>query len=104
MWSVAIRELQATIDTYLHTTSLPQLKHASNQTSVSWQEVFKELEDAKTLYQEKGDRNSLRRSMRNGGLINQTAIPLLEGIPQDDGLGLIKGGLLIIFNVRHGSI
>lgn len=67
----------------------------------SWQGVLGELDEAKQIYMEKGTRNPLRRGLRHGSGVARNLKPLLEGIPQDDGLGLIKGGFIIIFNVSR---
>ena len=42
--------------------------------------------------------------MRKGEAISRSLIPLLEAIPNDNGLGLLKGGLLVIFNVGRANI
>jgi hypothetical protein len=65
----------------------------------SWESVLGELDEAKQIYMEKGTRIPLRRGLRHGSGIARNLKPLLEGIPQDDGLGFIKGGFIIIFNV-----
>lgn len=67
--------------------------------SCCWNNVIEELEDAHRVYQEKGDRNFARRTFRQGSGVARNLIPMLESIPQDDGLGVLKGGFLVIFNV-----
>lgn len=62
--------------------------------------VFNELYEAKKLYKEMGDKSRVRSLLRHGSGISRNIQPLTEGIPQDDGLGLLKGALKIIFSVR----
>ena len=68
--------------------------------SCSWSHVFQELNEAKNEYKELGAKNRLRRAFRHGSGFSRNVAPLLDGIPQENGLGLIKGGLKILFNVR----
>ncbi|KAF4959593.1 hypothetical protein FSARC_10679 [Fusarium sarcochroum] len=63
----------------------------------SWSQVFDELEEAKTSYWKRARNNPVRSFLRKGGGITRNLKPLLEGIPQDDGMGLIKGAFVIIF-------
>ncbi|KAJ4135296.1 hypothetical protein NW768_004920 [Fusarium equiseti] len=63
----------------------------------SWDQVFTELENAKKSYWDSARGNPLRRLLRKGDGIDRNLRPFLEGIPQDDGLGLIKGAFIIIF-------
>ncbi|KAH7111187.1 hypothetical protein EDB81DRAFT_367857 [Dactylonectria macrodidyma] len=65
--------------------------------SCSWIQVFDELEKAKKEYESRANNNVFRKAIRKGHGIARNVKPFLEGIPQDDGLGLLKGALLIIF-------
>ncbi|ROW10566.1 hypothetical protein VMCG_01916 [Cytospora schulzeri] len=63
----------------------------------TWQEVFDAVEGAEAEYEGKASRVSIRRVFRSEALV-RNATPLLEGIPERDGLGFLKGGLIILFN------
>ncbi|KAL2285882.1 hypothetical protein FJTKL_07581 [Diaporthe vaccinii] len=63
----------------------------------TWHQVHDELNKVEDEYQLKGKRNHIRRAFRGEGL-TRNLTPLLEGIPENDGLGLLKGGLIILFN------
>lgn len=65
--------------------------------SCTWQQVHDELERSETEYRHKGVVNRLRRAVRSGGLPGLA--PLVEAIPEDDGLGLLKAGIIILVNV-----
>lgn len=83
------------VDKYLRNN--PVIPGADTQT---WEDVIRQLDDAETMYQAKGESSMIRRGMRHGQTISRTMLPLLEAIPNEKGLGLIKGGLLVIFNVN----
>jgi hypothetical protein len=70
----------------------------------SWDQVFEELKNAEEVYKGKGKINPIRRVFRHGAGFSRTLRPLIDGIPQDNGLGLLRGGLQIIFNVSNMSI
>ena len=53
------------------------------------------LDEARGTYMEKGDKNMARRAIRGSALDN--VIPLLELIPDDNGLRSLRAGLGIIF-------
>lgn len=65
----------------------------------TWHQVQDVMNKAEDEYEGKGERNPLRRVFRNDGLA-RNLVPLLEGIPDSDGLGFLKGGFIILFNVR----
>ncbi|WAO92213.1 Hypothetical protein NCS54_00970900 [Fusarium falciforme] len=90
--------LRAAIQRYLEADPVGDFWDTFNPDSCSWDQVFAELEDTKKVYWSKGDGNPIRRCFRHGQGFSRNMIPLLESIPQDDGLGLLKGGLQIIFN------
>ncbi|RSM04786.1 hypothetical protein CDV31_009877 [Fusarium ambrosium] len=91
-------DLRAAIQRYLETEPASDFWDNFNPDSCSWDQVFAELEDTKTVYRSKADGNPIRRCFRHGQGFSRNMMPLLESIPQDDGLGLLKGGLQIIFN------
>lgn len=59
--------------------------------------MYDAIEAAERAYREKGAKNPLRRTFRHGNAITRNVKPMLDGIPDSDGLGLIKGGLTILF-------
>lgn len=67
---------------------------------VTWEDVTDELEKIEAIYQDKGLGNPIRRSFRRGAAYTNTAAHLLAAIPNDDGLGLLKGALLVVLKVR----
>lgn len=62
----------------------------------TWYHVHDELSKVEDEYKRKG--SILRRALRGDGL-TRNLTPMLEGIPENDGLGFLKGGLIILFNV-----
>lgn len=66
--------------------------------------MLEQLDNAITVYHKKSHGNPARAMMRKGEAISRSLIPLLEAIPNDNGLGLLKGGLLVIFNVGRANI
>lgn len=64
----------------------------------TWYHVHDEITKVEDEYRKKGVGNLLRRTFREDGL-TRNLTPLLEGIPDSDGLGFLKGGLIILFNV-----
>ncbi|GAP86571.1 hypothetical protein SAMD00023353_2001770 [Rosellinia necatrix] len=75
-----------------------QNKQEFSSESTTWQGVLEELDGATAMYHEKVRGNPARATLRRGDTIARTLIPILESIPNDNGLGLLKGGLLVIFN------
>lgn len=85
---------------YLESSSEKDMAEAAASISaISWEHVFDELTLARSTYEQKGTSSPVRRGFRNGAAIYRNLRPMLEAIPQDDGLGLIKGGLLLVLNV-----
>lgn len=82
-------------DTFLATVDVDEF---------SWSNVFEELSHAKSAYDEKATKNPIRRCFRHGSGMHRNLKPLAEAIPQENGLGLIKGGLQIVLNVSTGCI
>ncbi|KAH8901253.1 hypothetical protein GQ53DRAFT_814720 [Thozetella sp. PMI_491] len=89
-------ELRRAIENYASNTG-ESFWSGPEQASWGWQEVLNELEKARDSYNEKGNRIFARRMFRNGSGISRNVMPLLEGIPDENGLGILKGGLIIIF-------
>ncbi|KAI0813195.1 hypothetical protein GGR55DRAFT_561743 [Xylaria sp. FL0064] len=87
------RDLESAINHYLQHN-----KHEFNSKSSTWQGVLEQLDNATTIYQEKARRNPARATIRKGEAIARNLVPMLEAIPNDNGLGLLKGGLLVLFN------
>ncbi|KAI0427797.1 hypothetical protein F5Y09DRAFT_344293 [Xylaria sp. FL1042] len=87
------KDLENTINHYLQ-----QNKHEFDSKSSTWQGVLEQLDNATTIYQEKARGNPARATIRKGEAIARNLIPMLESIPNDNGLGLLKGGLLVVFN------
>ncbi|KAF4978171.1 hypothetical protein FZEAL_5416 [Fusarium zealandicum] len=90
--------LRAAIERYLAEQPMQESWLNCKPDSCSWKQVIEEIQSTKDFYQSRGDKNPIRRCFRKGPGIARNFIPLLESIPQEDGLGLLKGGLLIIFN------
>ena len=65
----------------------------------SWSNVLEELNHAKSAYEDKATKNPIRRCFRHGSGMHRNLKPLTEAIPQENGIGLIKGGLQIVLNV-----
>lgn len=91
--------LKTAIDKYLAEEPTSKFWQNFKPSLCSWHEVLREIERARLLYIEKGRNNPVRRYFRHGSGISRNLIPLLDGIPQDDGLGLLKGAFKIIFTV-----
>lgn len=93
------RSLRAAIQRYKETQPKNDFWENFNPDSCSWDQVVAELDETTSFYRTKAEGNAIRRSFRGPG-VSRNMGPLLESIPQDNGLGVLKGGLLIIFNVR----
>lgn len=70
-----------------------------NMETVSWDDVAAELEKVEAIYQGKEIKNPIRRAFRHNAAYTTTAAHLLEAIPNDDGLGILKGALLVMLKV-----
>ncbi|KAL8392082.1 hypothetical protein RB599_004844 [Gaeumannomyces hyphopodioides] len=66
--------------------------------SCSWGTVFGEMDNAKREYEEKGKIGAFRLRLRHGNGVQRNLAPFLECIPTDNGLGILKAGLAVIFN------
>lgn len=97
------RELQLIIDDYKNLNGDNGFWSNFDPDSCTWHQVQDELNKVEEEYRQKGKGSFLRRALRRQGL-TRTLIPLLEGIPENDGLGFLKGGLIILFNARHLSL
>jgi hypothetical protein len=60
----------------------------------TWADVLDEMNKAKEEWEGKGDLFRMRR-----GDFIERVLPLLEAIPPDNGLGLLKSALTVIFHV-----
>ncbi|KAI1347022.1 hypothetical protein F5Y01DRAFT_330212 [Xylaria sp. FL0043] len=87
------KDLESAINHYLQ-----QNKHEFNSKSSTWQGVLEQLDNATAIYQGKVRGNPARATIRKGEAIARNLVPMLEAIPNDNGLGLLKGGLLVLFN------
>lgn len=58
------------------------------------------MQEAQRRYEQNGQRNVVRGFFRHGKSTKMLLSPLLEVIPEDYGLNVLKGGLGLIFNVR----
>lgn len=93
------RELQLIIDDYKNLNGDNGFWSNFDPDTCTWHQVQDELNKVEDEYRRKGKGNFIRRALRRQGL-TRTLIPLLEGIPENDGLGFLKGGLIILFNVH----
>ncbi|KAJ3460142.1 hypothetical protein MRS44_011009 [Fusarium solani] len=93
------QSLRAAIQRYKETQPKNDFWENFDPDSCSWDQVVAELDETTSFYRTKAEGNAIRRSFRGPG-VSRNMGPLLESIPQDNGLGVLKGGLLIIFNVR----
>ncbi|KAJ3542045.1 hypothetical protein NM208_g4313 [Fusarium decemcellulare] len=90
--------LKAAIQRYLDAQPANEFWQNFNPESCSWNQVIQELDNAEEQYAAEGRNNPIRKALRQGSGISRNLKPLLEGVPQENGLGLLKGGLQIIFN------
>jgi hypothetical protein len=91
--------LRAALQKYLDNDPKSDFWQTFDAETCSWDQVFEELNNAEEAYKVKGKINPIRRAFRHGAGFSRTLRPLVDGIPQDNGLGLLRGGLQIIFNV-----
>jgi hypothetical protein len=59
------------------------------------------MQEARLLYEQKGQKSTIRGLFRRGKSAKEVVSPLLEVIPEDYGLKALKGGLGLLFNVRR---
>lgn len=69
----------------------------------TWENLFEQLENARTAYKVKAEGNPFRRAFRHGEALSRNFGPLLEAIPNDDGMGVLRGALALLFNV-HSTV
>lgn len=93
-----LRELQTIIENYKDLNGHNCFWANFDPDTCTWNQVQDELNKVEDEYQLKAKRNPIRRAFRGEGL-TRNLTPILEGIPENDGLGLLKGGLIILFNV-----
>lgn len=94
-----IRQLQYIIENYKRLYPNNSFWANFDPDLCTWHQVQDEISKAEYEYQQKGKANFVRRVFRKDGL-TRTLSPLLEGIPENDGLGILKGALIILFNAR----
>lgn len=85
-----------TIQKYIEERQNSYLKVALNQPG--WDPVLGALDEAKSIYEAKASRNWLRKPFRSPVAIENVKT-LLECLPTEKGLALIKIGLFLVFNV-----
>jgi hypothetical protein len=95
--------LRAALAEYIHQHDTDTFWETFNMATVTWEEVTGELEKVEAIYQDKGTGNPIRRAFRRSAAYTNTATDLLEAIPNDDGLGLLKGALLVVLKVRAST-
>lgn len=65
--------------------------------------MVKLIKDAEDQYLEKGKGSWIRRKMRNGEDVAAVLQNLTDMIPEEQGLGVLRGGLSLIFTVSRQS-
>jgi hypothetical protein len=65
----------------------------------SWSDVLDQMHEAQDIYNAKGEKNKARGLMRHGKAISESLTPLLNLIPDQYGLNVLRGGLALIFKV-----
>lgn len=93
------RALSAAIDEYVAAQPGDEFWKSFDARDCSWEDVYQELESARATYDEKGQNNVIRGVFRHGGGFTRNLTPMLDGLPQDNGIGLIRGALKVVFNV-----
>lgn len=67
----------------------------------SWNDVMKLIQEAENQYMEKAKRNWFRQKLRKGEDVATVLQNLTEMIPEEYGLGVLRGGLSILFTVSR---
>lgn len=93
-------ELRYIIENYRELNRGVEFWESFHPDSCTWHHVHDELTKVEEEYKRKG--RIFRRALR-GDSLTRNLTPLLEGIPENDGLGFLKGGLMILFNVCSTS-
>jgi hypothetical protein len=57
------------------------------------------MHEAQDVYNAKGEKNKARGVLRHGKAISENLTPLLDLIPDQYGLSVLRGGLALIFKV-----
>lgn len=92
---ISRRELRRIVDEYKHKNPADTLWDNFTNENCSWQLVSHHLQETECEYQKV---HGIRKASRAVG--STTFIgTLAEAIPEDDGLGLLKAGILIILKV-----
>jgi hypothetical protein len=66
---------------------------------ITWEDIIDAMDSARTSYISKGERNMARRVLRHGAALEVVFEPLLGLIPDQYGLNIIRGGLVVLFKV-----
>lgn len=96
--------LGAALAEYINQHNSDTFWQTFNMEKVTWEDVSEELEKVEAIYQDKGAGNPIRRAFRGSTAYTNTATHFLEAIPNDDGLGLLKGALLVVLKVRFSTV
>lgn len=65
----------------------------------SWNDVLKLIEDAEDQYAEKAKHSWFRQKLRRGENVASVLQSLTDLLPEEYGLGVLRGGLSILFTV-----
>lgn len=87
------------IDNFLRSGSDPNQEQTTGSTP-SWDGVLKLIQDAEAQYKSKGDKSRFRRFLRQGQDVSVVLNGLVELIPDEYGLGILRAGLSMLFTVR----
>ncbi|KAF8852565.1 hypothetical protein BDZ45DRAFT_678257, partial [Acephala macrosclerotiorum] len=68
-----------------------------NVLDCKWSDVVGQMQKAQDVYKAKGDKNPLRVFFRQGQTMGTTIVPLLDIIPDQWGLNILRAGLTLIF-------
>ncbi|KAI4950374.1 hypothetical protein J4E91_004256 [Alternaria rosae] len=72
--------------------------------SCTWDDVFEQIDAVKEAYAAKAPKGSIRNFIRNGKADAKTLNSLCFIIPEDHGLGVLRGGLSFIFQAWEQRI
>ncbi|KAL7928542.1 hypothetical protein V8C35DRAFT_285187 [Trichoderma chlorosporum] len=77
-----------------------------NVDKCTWDDVFDYMKKAQADYEEKAEswRGVLRRIIRKTGEIGDAAMPWLDVMPDDHGLGIVRAGLAAIFLLTKHAV
>lgn len=72
--------------------------------SRSWDDVVEVMEEAEAEYELKGSKNKARRLLRNGETVAKVLQSLAEFIPDEKGLSVLRGGIVLLCSVSVPAI